>query len=93
MSGKVNEFIGLFVGDVDTPASGADQWRVETEPPPGPRRFRLFHCSLNSGKNELARRAALASSGLMDAAVKITRQIDRGTDRIGLHTRDYLQTT
>jgi hypothetical protein len=76
MSGKLNEFIGLFVRDTDTPPSRADQWRIETEPPAGPSRFGLFYCALDPGKDEPSCRAALSRSGLMDPAVKVARQVD-----------------
>jgi hypothetical protein len=71
---------------MDTPASGPDQWRVETEPPAGPSRFGFFYGALDTGKNKLSRRAAFSSSSFMDTAVKLTGQVDRGTHRIGLHT-------
>jgi hypothetical protein len=76
MSGKLNEFISLFVGDTDTPPRRADQWRVETEPPAGPSRFGLFHGALDAGKNELSCGAALSGGRLMDPAVKVARQVD-----------------
>jgi hypothetical protein len=76
MSGKLNEFINLFVGDTDSPSRWADQWRIETEPPAGPSRFGLFDGALDPGKDELSRRAAFSGSGLMDPAVKIARQVD-----------------
>jgi hypothetical protein len=86
ISGKLNEFIRLFVGDTDTPPRRADQWRIETEPPARPSRFGFFHGTLDPRKNELSRRAALSSSGLVDPAVKLAGQVNRGTDRIGFHT-------
>src|ERR1700761_1384121 len=58
MSGKLNEFIRLFVGDTDTPPRRADQWRIETEPPARPSRFGFFHGTLDPRKNELSCRAA-----------------------------------
>jgi hypothetical protein len=76
MSGKLNEFINLFVGDTDTPPRRADQWRIETEAPAGPSRFGLFHGALDPGKDELSCGTALSGSRLMDAAVKIARQVD-----------------
>jgi hypothetical protein len=76
MSGKLNEFISLFVGDADTPPRGPDQWRIETEPPAGPSRFGLFHGALDPGKDELSCGAALSGSGLMDPAVKVAGQVD-----------------
>jgi len=85
MSGKLNEFISLFVGDADAPPRRTDQWRIETELPAGAGRSGLFHGALDPGKDELSCGAALSRSGLMDAAVKVARQVDRGPDRIGLH--------
>ena len=35
---------------------------------------------------ELSCRVALSGSGLLNPAVKVGRQVDRGADRIGLHT-------
>jgi hypothetical protein len=94
MSGKLNEFISLFVGDTDTPPRRADQWRIETKPPAGPSRFGFFHGALDSRKNELACGAALSGSGLMDPAVKISqgRSIEVRTELGFIHT-DYAQTT
>ena len=86
ISGKLNEFISLFVRDPDTPSRRTDQWRIETEPPAGPSRFGLFHGALDARKNELSCGAAFSGCGLMDPAVKVARQVDRGPDRIGLHT-------
>jgi hypothetical protein len=80
ISGKLNEFISLFVGDTDTPPRRADQWRIETEPPARPSRFGFFHGTLDPRKNELSRRAALSSSGLVDPAVKLAGQVNRGTE-------------
>jgi len=54
MSGKLNEFISLFVGGTDTPPRRADQWRIETEPPAGPNRFGLLDGALDPGKDELS---------------------------------------
>jgi len=85
ISGKLNEFISLFVGDTDTPPGRADQWRIEIEPPARPSRFGFFHGTLDPRKNELSRRAALSSSSLVDPAVKLAGQVNRGTDRIGFH--------
>jgi hypothetical protein len=76
MSGKLNEVIKLFVGDTDLPPRGADQWRIETEPPAGPSRFGLFDSTFDPGEDELSRGAALSGSRLMDPAVKIARQVD-----------------
>ena len=76
MSGKLNEFISLFVGDTDTPPGRADQWRIETEPPFGPSRFGFFHGVLDPRKNELSCGATLSGGGLMDPAVKVARQVD-----------------
>jgi hypothetical protein len=86
ISGKLNELISLFVGDTDTPPRRADQWWIETEPPARPSRFGFFHGTLDPRKNELSCRAALSSSGLVDPAVKLARQVNRGTDRVGFHT-------
>jgi hypothetical protein len=90
MSGKLNEFISLFVGDTDAPTGRADQWRIETEPPAGPSQFGFFHGALDPRKNELSCGAALSGSGLMNPAVKVAREVDRGTDRIGLHNTNRL---
>jgi hypothetical protein len=79
------EFISLFVGATDTPSCGADQWRIETEPPAGSSRFGFFHGALDRRKNELSRGAAPSGSGLMDPAVKLAGEVDRGTDSVGLH--------
>src|SRR3984885_7431421 len=87
ISGKLNEFISLFVGDADTPPCRTDQGRIETEPPGGPSRFGFFHGALDARKNELSCGAAFSGCGLMDPAMKVARQVDRGADRIGLHTR------
>jgi hypothetical protein len=76
MSGKLNEFINLFVGGTDTPPRRADQWRIETKPAAGPNRFGLFDGALDPGKDELSCGAALSGGGLMDPAVKIARQVD-----------------
>lgn len=76
MSGKLNEFISLFVRDTDTSPRRADQWRIETEPSAGPSRFGLFYGTLDPGKDELSCGAAFSGSGLMDPAVKVARQID-----------------
>jgi hypothetical protein len=81
-----NEFISLFVGDADAPPRRADQWQIETESSAGAGRFGLFHGAHDPGKDELSCGAALSRSGLMDAAVKVARQVDRGPDRIGLNT-------
>src|ERR1700733_932901 len=86
MSGKLNELISLFVGDADTPARRPDQWRIETEPPAWPSRFGFFHGTLDPRQNELSCRTALSCSGLVDPAVKLTRQVNRSADRIGFHT-------
>jgi hypothetical protein len=51
-----------------------------------PSRFGFFHGALDSRENELWCRAALSGSGLMEPAVKVARQVDRGTDRTWLHT-------
>jgi hypothetical protein len=76
MSGKLNEFINLFVGDTDSAPRWTDQWRIETEPSAGPSRLGFFNGALDPGKNELPCRAALSGSSLMDPAVKIARQVD-----------------
>ena len=76
ISGKLNEFISLFVRDTDTPPRRADQWGVKTEPPTGPSRFGLFYGALDPGEDELSCGATLSGSGLMDPAVKIARQVD-----------------
>jgi hypothetical protein len=86
MSGKFNELIGLFVSDADAPPRWANQWLIETEPPDRPGHFGFFHGSLDSSKNELARRTTSPGGGLMYPAMKITRQVDRGADGIRLHT-------
>src|ERR1700691_353592 len=65
ISGKLNEFISLFVGDTDTPPRRADQWRIETEPPAGPIRFGFFHGALDPRKNELSCGAAFSGCSLM----------------------------
>jgi hypothetical protein len=76
MSGKLNEFISLFVGDTDLPPRRADQWWIETESPAGPSRFGFFHGALDSGQNEFPRGTPLSRSSLMDPAMKVARQVD-----------------
>jgi hypothetical protein len=93
MSGKLNELISLLVGETDTPSRGANQWRIETEPPAGSSRFDFFHSALDARENELSCGAALSGSGLVDPAVKLARKVDRGTHRIRLHSKDFAQAT
>ena len=93
LSGKLNDFISLFVGDTDTPSRRPDQWRIEAEPPAGSSRFGFFHGALDARENELSRRAALSGRGPMDPAVKLAREVDRDTHRIRLHKAGYAQAT
>jgi hypothetical protein len=76
MSGKLNEFICLFVGEADAPPRWADQRLIETQAPAWPGHFGFFHGALDSGKDELARRTALSGGGFMDPAVKVSGQVD-----------------
>jgi len=73
------------LSDPRLPVYSPDQWRIETEPHAGPIRFGFFHGALDARKDELSCGAALSGSGLMEPAVKLERQVDRDTDRTGLH--------
>jgi hypothetical protein len=58
ISGKLNEFISLLLGETDTAPRRSDEWWIETEAPARPSRFGLFHGTLDPRKNELSCRAA-----------------------------------
>jgi hypothetical protein len=47
-SGKLNEVIDLFVGEVNAPSCERNQRRIETQPPPATRGFGLFDGALNA---------------------------------------------
>jgi hypothetical protein len=76
MSGKFNAFICLFVGEADAPPGRTDQRLIETQTTAWPGHFGFFHNSLDSGKDELARRTALSGGSFVDSAVKVTGQVD-----------------
>jgi len=85
MSGKLNEFIRLFVADSNAPSCRADQRWIELKSAFWPSRSSLFHGTLNPRKNQLAGRTAFARSSLMQPAVEIARNVDRGTNGGRLH--------
>src|SRR5271167_57972 len=77
-SGKLNELINLFIGEVEFPFSGGHDGRIEFEPPPGARLagFGLLHRLLNAGQDQLAGGTALAHRGLAQSPMEIARDID-----------------
>jgi len=80
MSGKVNEVINLFVGKVDVPASGGNQWRIKAESPARAGRFGFLYGAFDAAQNQLAGRAALSSGGFVQAAVQVAWQVDTSAD-------------
>jgi hypothetical protein len=64
-SGKLKEFIDLFVGKIEPPSGGRNQRRVEAESPTGTRRFGLLDRVFDTGENKLAGRTALSRRDLM----------------------------
>jgi hypothetical protein len=85
-SGKLKEFIELFVRKLEPAAGGWNQRRVEAEPPPRTSGLVLLDGVFNTGEDELAGRTALSGSDLMEPPMKIPRQIDGGSDGTRLHT-------
>src|SRR5438132_11152078 len=57
-SGKLDDVMDLFVSETDTPTSGSDQRRIETQPSPGVNRFGFLNSALNAAQNQLPGRAA-----------------------------------
>lgn len=84
-SRKLDKIVDVGVRKVDFASGRANEGWVKAEPALRPRRFALVHGALNTYKNELARRAALARSCLMQPAMQITRKIDGRADRGALH--------
>src|SRR5271166_309669 len=85
ISGKLNEFISLFVGDRNAPSRRPDQRRIEAQPPLRPRRFAFFHGVLDGCKNELASGTALAGGSLVQPAMEVAGNVDRSPDGCWLH--------
>jgi hypothetical protein len=86
MSGKLNELIDLFVRKVNTPAARCDKRGIELEPALRAHWFRLLHGSLDARQDELPGGTTLAGGCFSEPPVEIPWQIDRGSDRPGLHT-------
>jgi hypothetical protein len=53
MSGKLNEIMNLFVGEVNTPAGRGNQERLQAEPSPGAGRRGFLDYPLDAAQNQL----------------------------------------
>ena len=92
-SGKINELINLLAREVEAPARWWDEGRIEAEPSVGTRWLRLGHEMLDGVQDELTCGAASANRRLMEPAVGVPRDVDRGSNETGLHTDNYRKVT
>ena len=84
-SGKLNEVIDTFVGEVDAASGGSYQRRVEGEPSLGPNRLGLLDGSFDACEDQMPGGASLPCGGFVKAPMKVGRQIDTGANRVWLH--------
>jgi hypothetical protein len=76
MSGKLNEFINLFVGGSNPATCRGDQRWLEAQPPAGTIGFVLFKRALDTSENETAGGTPFSGGEFMQAAVDVPRQIN-----------------
>lgn len=80
-SGKLNELINVFVGEIERlPAGCWDKWRIQTEPAFPMLRFRFLHNALDTPQDELPRGRAFPCGGFVQAAMKIGWDVERSAD-------------
>jgi len=81
--------MNLLVGEIKWFSPGWHNRRIEVETPPGALWRRLRDGPLDAAQDQLASRAALPNSRLVEAAVQITGQVNAGADRILVHECEY----
>src|SRR5215831_18957269 len=83
-SGKLNKVVDLFIGEVERPAAGGgDNGPIEAEAPAGPGGFGLRDGLLDRSQDQLPGGAAPAGGGLMETAMEVAGEINRGADGVG----------
>jgi len=85
-SGKLNEVIDLFVGEVDVPPCRRNQGRIEAEATSANRRFGLLDDTLDAREDQLARGTSPPRRDLTQTPVQIPRKIDARANGIRLHS-------
>src|SRR5438552_1559958 len=85
MSGKINEVIDRFAGQIERLAPRGHDRRIQRKAPPRADGSRLVHRALDALQDELARGASNPRSPLMQPAVQVPRKIDAGPDGAPVH--------
>lgn len=85
-SGKLNEFIDLFVGKVDVAAGCGNQRWIQVQTVCRPCWFGVLYGVGNTSQDQLTSGTSLARRKLVQPAMDITRKIDAGADGTRLHT-------
>ena len=85
MSGKLNEFISLFIGDSNAPPCGVNQGPIKAEPAAGPSGLDFFNYTLDACQHELPGGTPFTGGGFTNTAVKVAGQVEGGADRDAFH--------